>query len=96
MFQSLLFYNIFPDSRLLRHVREVSQDKVYDSIEFNEFLLLVSKHQEESLTRNSLLEAFRVFDPSGSGSVSFDCFHGIMSRSEFHIVFLGHSVNILY
>ena len=68
------------DSKLLSSVKAVSQDRAYHSIEFNEFLLLISKHQEESLSRNSLIEAFRVFDPSASGLVSVDCFRGIMTR----------------
>ena len=67
---------------MLRYVRTVSLDKIHNSIEFNEFLLLISKHQEESLTRNSLMEAFKVFDPSASGFVSFDCFRGIMTRYD--------------
>ena len=62
-------------------VKKVSEDKAYNSIEFNEFLLLISKHQEESISDSqSLIEAFKVFDPSDSGFVSVDCFLGIMSR----------------
>ena len=62
-------------------VKKVSEDKAYNSIEFNEFLLLISKHQEESISDSqSLIEAFKVFDPSDSGFVSVDCFLAIMSR----------------
>ena len=62
-------------------VKKVSEDKAYNSIEFNEFLLLISKHQEESISNSqSLIEAFKVFDPSDSGFVSVDCFLAIMSR----------------
>ena len=62
-------------------VKKVSEDKAYNSIEFNEFLLLISKHQEESISNSqSLIEAFKVFDPSDSGFVNVDCFLAIMSR----------------
>ena len=57
-----------------------SEDRVYDTIEFNEFLLLMSKHQHESLGKKSLVEAFRVFDKSGEGVISLESFHNIMTR----------------
>ena len=58
----------------------LSEDRLYDSIEFNEFLLLMSKQQHEALDRNSLVEAFRVFDKSGEGVISVESFHSIMTK----------------
>ena len=40
-------------------VREVSEDQIYDTIEFNEFLQMMSKQQSNSLTEDSLKDAFR-------------------------------------
>ena len=40
-------------------VRSVSEDKLYDTIEFNEFLKMMSKHQEEEINMDALIEAFK-------------------------------------
>ena len=40
-------------------VREVSEDQIYDTIEFNEFLQMMSKQQSNSMTEDSLKDAFR-------------------------------------
>ena len=39
-------------------VREVSEDRIYDTIEFNEFLQMLSK-QQRNYTQDSLRDAFR-------------------------------------
>ena len=47
------------EKELLRMVRDVSEDQIYDTIEFNEFLQMLSKQQRFGLTEDSLKEAFR-------------------------------------
>ncbi len=52
---------VYPEKDLLRMVREVSEDQIYDTIEFNEFLQMMSKQQRFGLTEDSLKEAFRYY-----------------------------------
>ena len=40
-------------------VRCVSEDKLYNTIEFNEFLKMMSKQEEEEISEESLIEAFK-------------------------------------
>lgn len=40
-------------------VRSVSEDKLYDTIEFNEFLLMMGKHQQTEINMDALMEAFK-------------------------------------
>ena len=40
-------------------VRSVSEDKVDDTLEFNEFLVMMSKQQEKDINADSLLEALK-------------------------------------
>ena len=40
-------------------VRNVSEDKLYDTIEFNEFLQMMGKHQQEEINLDTLMDAFR-------------------------------------
>ena len=40
-------------------VRSVSEDKLYDTIEFNEFLQMMSRQEEEEVNEVSLMEAFK-------------------------------------
>ena len=40
-------------------VREVSQDKMYDTVEFNEFLTMIAKQKKNEITLEDLIEAFR-------------------------------------
>ena len=47
------------DEELLKMVQDVSEDPVYHTIEFNEFLQLLSKQQRSGTTRDSLTDAFR-------------------------------------
>ena len=53
-----LAYSLFSEKELLRMVREVSEDRIYDTIEFNEFLQMLSK-QQRNYTQDSLRDAFR-------------------------------------
>ena len=50
---------VFSEKELLTMVREVSEDQIYDTIEFNEFLQMMSKQQSNSMTEDSLKDAFR-------------------------------------
>ena len=40
-------------------VRSVSEDKLYDTIEFNEFLRMMSMQGEEETKMDMMVEAFR-------------------------------------
>ena len=40
-------------------VRSVSEDKLYNTIEFNEFLQMMSKQEEKDIKEVSLVEAFK-------------------------------------
>ena len=44
---------------MLKMVRSVSEDKLYDTIEFNEFLQMMSKQQEDDINMEALVEAFK-------------------------------------
>lgn len=39
-------------------VRQVSEDKTFDTIEFNEFLVMLGKQNMEDIKFESLVEAF--------------------------------------
>ena len=39
-------------------VRQVSQDKTFDTIEFNEFLTMLGKQNSENIKFEALVEAF--------------------------------------
>ena len=54
----LLLYFIL-DKALLKMVRSVSEDKLYNTIEFNEFLLMMEKQQETEINMDGLMEAFK-------------------------------------
>ena len=47
------------EKTLLKMVRSVSEDKLYDTIEFNEFLQMMSRHQENEINLDTLMEAFK-------------------------------------
>lgn len=51
-------FSHFSEKELLQMVREVSEDRIYDTIEFNEFLQMMSK-QQRNYTQESLKDAFR-------------------------------------
>jgi len=65
------------EKELLRMVREVSEDRIYDTIEFNEFLQMMSK-QMRNYTQDSLRDAFRIFDKDDDGLISVDELRHIM------------------
>ena len=57
----IFFTDISPlqEKQLLSMVGSVSEDKVNHTIEFNEFLVLMNKHQGGGVEREDLVEAFR-------------------------------------
>ena len=50
---------ISTEKELLTMVRAVSEDQIYDTIEFNEFLQMMSKQQKDGLNEGALKDAFR-------------------------------------
>jgi len=65
---------------LLKMVRSVSEDKLYDTIEFNEFLQMMSKQQEDDINMNALVEAFKIFDKDKDGFLTTDELRKIMKE----------------
>ena len=47
------------EEELLEKVRAVSEDYLYDTVEFNEFLQLMSKQQETAWTQEDLIASFK-------------------------------------
>ena len=52
--------------------------QIYDTIEFNEFLQMMSKQQRFGLTEDSLKEAFRIFDKDDDGFLAVEELRHIM------------------
>ena len=46
---------------LLDMVKEVSEDQTYSTIEFNEFLQMMSKQMQKDILPKDLIEAFRFY-----------------------------------
>merc|ERR1711936_136024 len=63
---------------LLTMVRSVSEDKLYDTIEFNEFLQMMYKQQENEINMDSLVDAFKTFDKDNDGFLTTDELRKIM------------------
>jgi len=57
------------EEELLGRVREVSEDYIYDTLEFNEFLQMMSKQQDIVYTRSDLKSAFKIFDEDEDGQI---------------------------
>lgn len=51
--------NLSVEEDLLAKVREVSEDYLYNTLEFNEFLQLMSKQQQLDFTQNDLVSSFK-------------------------------------
>ncbi|XP_071748088.1 uncharacterized protein [Lepeophtheirus salmonis] len=66
------------EEELLKMVRDVSEDPIYDTIEFNEFLQMMSKQQKYGLDEESIKEAFKIFDKDNDGYISVDELRNIM------------------
>ena len=70
--QFFLFWHltiIFLEEELLTAVREVSEDYIYDTLEFNEFLQMMAKQQNNVYTREDVKAAFRIFDDDDDGCI---------------------------
>jgi len=57
------------EEELLEKVREVSEDYIYDTLEFNEFLQMMAKQQNLVYTRSDLKAAFKIFDEDEDGRI---------------------------
>lgn len=68
------------DEELLEAVREVSEDHMYDTIEFNEFLQMMSKQQKKALNQDALKDAFKIFDKDDDGFISVEELRRIMKN----------------
>ena len=55
----IISVDFFAEEELLEKVREVSEDYIYDTLEFNEFLQLMSKQQDTVYSRTDLKSAFK-------------------------------------
>ena len=73
------FYQI-PDDELLKQLRDVSADAIYDTIEFNEFLQMMSKQQIKLMSQDSLKDAFSIFDKDDDGFISVEELRSIMKN----------------
>ena len=40
-------------------VREVSKDQMYDTVEFNEFLIMIAKQRKHEVNLENLIDAFK-------------------------------------
>ncbi len=68
------------DEELLQMVREVSEDRMYDTIEFNEFLQMMSYQQRRELGQDKLKDAFKIFDKDDDGIIAVEELRGIMKN----------------
>jgi len=68
-----------PKKELLAMVRQVSEDKTFDTIEFNEFLVMLGKQNMEDIKFESLVEAFGVFDKDKDGYLGVSDLRRIMT-----------------
>merc|ERR1711915_739875 len=70
------------EERLHRLVKEVSEDKKNLSIEFNEFLRMMSLLGEEHLNIETLMEAFNLFDTDDDGMISKQELQKILTKCK--------------
>jgi len=68
------------DKELKTLVREVSNDNLRNTVEFNEFLQLMSKKLKKDCGEVELLEAFRVFDRLGQGWIMSSDLRDVMKH----------------
>ncbi|EFX77418.1 calmodulin-like protein [Daphnia pulex] len=68
------------DKELKTLVREVSNSNLRNTVEFNEFLQLMSKKLKNDGCEEELLEAFRVFDKLGEGWIMSDDLRDVMQH----------------
>jgi len=68
------------EKKLLTMVRSVSEDKLYDTIEFNEFLQMMSRQNSEEINVEALNEAFKIFDKDDDGFLTVAELRRIMTQ----------------
>lgn len=68
------------EKKLLTMVRSVSEDKLYDTIEFNEFLQMMSKQQTDDIDIEALMDAFKIFDKDDDGFLTVKELKRIMTQ----------------
>ena len=61
---------VSPDKTVLEMVRAVSEDDIYFSIEFNEFLKMISRKEEDHLQLDCLVEAFKYISLQSRATLS--------------------------
>ena len=64
----------------MKQLRDVSADAIYDTIEFNEFLQMMSKQQIKLMSQDSLKDAFSIFDKDDDGFISVEELRSIMKN----------------
>merc|ERR1712113_203083 len=65
---------------LLLMVKQVSEDQSYNTIEFNEFLQMMSKQMHKNIAPKDLIEAFRIFDKNDTGLISVEELVRLLSK----------------
>ena len=50
---------LFQEQKTLRLITSVSEDAEHFTVEFNEFLVMMNKQEEENLDMDALMEAFK-------------------------------------
>ena len=58
-FRLFILFLAFLEKQLLRRVKAVTEDEIYLTIEFNEFLKMMSEEAKEDLKIENLIEAFK-------------------------------------
>ena len=58
-FRLSILFLAFLEKQLLRRVKAVTEDEIYLTIEFNEFLKMMSEEAKEDLKIENLIEAFK-------------------------------------
>ena len=58
-------------------VKSVSEDHLYHTIEFNEFLVMMANQVEDEINMENLMEAFRYY------TLLRSCFYGIFYAKGF-------------
>ena len=58
-FRLFILFLAFLEKQLLRRVKAVTEDEIYLTIEFNEFLKMMSEEAMEDLKIENLIEAFK-------------------------------------
>ena len=66
---------------LLLMVKQVSEDQSYNTIEFNEFLQMMSKQMHKNIAPKDLIEAFRWESSGGRRSIKYQFLKGFLIKT---------------